>query len=82
MISIKLLLRYDLFSQNTPLAFTLPSVGPLLFSEGSLQRSRQPSLQQRVPVTQFVLLLHVSFKSVGQKRLVGGLGQESETKKG
>lgn len=55
----------------------ITSVGPLLFSEGSLQRSRQPSLQQRVPVTQFVSLLHVSFKSVGQKRLVGGLGQES-----
>lgn len=56
----------------------VPSFAPLLFSDGSLQRSRQPSLQQNVPVTHFVTFVQVFFNPSRQKRFVGGLGHESK----
>ena len=55
----------------------VPFSAPLLFSDGSLQRFRQPSPQQSVPVTHLVSLVQVLFRPMKQRRFVGGFGQES-----
>ena len=61
-------------------SFVLPVPAPLLFLDGSLQRRRQPSLQQSVPVGQGLLLTQVFFSPIKHRRFVGGLGQVSAVK--
>lgn len=62
-------------------SFALPVPAPLLLLEGSLQRCRQPSEQHKVPFGHLLLSTHMFLAPMKQRRFVGGLGQESATKK-